>query len=293
MYLKEHTRLCVLYAIAPVHAGSGSSTGAVDLPIQRERHTGWPQIQASGVKGAFRDHCLRFWAHQDHDALQKAKDLTDRIFGAATGGSGDGQAGAVAFSDAKLLAFPVRSTAAPFVWVVCPTLLRRLARDLDLVPQEETSGLDLPCSGDKFIPVIGEFADQLVLEDLCLTKGQGDTGKIMAVFQKLAPKVDRLVAISDEFFSFLVETATDVQAQIKIDERTGITQVGSLRYEELLPADSVLYVLNFFGDERRVDNPWQIATVRDGVVKAVETHLQIGGDLSLGRGICQVTWIGN
>lgn len=292
MYLKEHTRLCVLYAIAPIHAGSGSSTGAVDLPIQRERHTGWPQVQASGVKGAFRDHCLRYWAHKD--ALQKAEELTNRIFGAATGGSVDGgQAGAVAFSDAKLLAFPVRSTAAPFVWVICPTLLRRLARDLALVPHEDTSGLDLTCAGDTFIPVIGEFDNQLVLEDLCLTQGPGDTDKIKAVFQKLAPTVDRLVAISDEFFSFLVETATDVQAQIKIDERTGITQDGSLRYEELLPPDTVLYVLNFFGAERIDKGGWQITAVRDGVIQAVDTHLQIGGDLTLGRGICQVTWIGN
>ncbi|HPB82071.1 MAG TPA: RAMP superfamily CRISPR-associated protein, partial [Spirochaetota bacterium] len=45
-----------LYAVSPLHAGSGSIIGAVDLPIQRERHTGWPHVQASGLKGALRAH---------------------------------------------------------------------------------------------------------------------------------------------------------------------------------------------------------------------------------------------
>ena len=61
MYLQKDTELCVLHAISPVHAGAGSATGAVDLPIQRERHTGWPHIQASGIKGAFREHCQSVW----------------------------------------------------------------------------------------------------------------------------------------------------------------------------------------------------------------------------------------
>jgi len=34
--------LLYLYAETPVHAGSGTSLGIVDLPIQRERTTGYP-----------------------------------------------------------------------------------------------------------------------------------------------------------------------------------------------------------------------------------------------------------
>lgn len=39
----------------PLHAGSGNELGVVDLVIQRERHTGYPKIEASGVKGSLRD----------------------------------------------------------------------------------------------------------------------------------------------------------------------------------------------------------------------------------------------
>ena len=43
-----------LIAEAPIHAGSGSEVGIVDLPIQRERHTSFPKIEGSGIKGCFR-----------------------------------------------------------------------------------------------------------------------------------------------------------------------------------------------------------------------------------------------
>lgn len=39
----------------PLHAGSGSDLGIVDLPIQRERHTGFPEIEGSSLKGALRE----------------------------------------------------------------------------------------------------------------------------------------------------------------------------------------------------------------------------------------------
>ena len=34
-----------------LHAGSGSDLGIVDLPIQREKHTNYPKVEASGIKG--------------------------------------------------------------------------------------------------------------------------------------------------------------------------------------------------------------------------------------------------
>ena len=39
----------------PLHVGSGSDLGIVDLPIQRERHTNFPKIEASSLKGALRE----------------------------------------------------------------------------------------------------------------------------------------------------------------------------------------------------------------------------------------------
>ncbi len=44
-----------IYVITPLHAGTGQELGIVDLPIQRERHTGFPKIEASGLKGSIRE----------------------------------------------------------------------------------------------------------------------------------------------------------------------------------------------------------------------------------------------
>jgi CRISPR-associated protein Cmr4 len=48
-------RMLFLYTETPLHAGSGTNVVGVDLPIQRERHTQYPMIQSSGIKGALRD----------------------------------------------------------------------------------------------------------------------------------------------------------------------------------------------------------------------------------------------
>src|SRR6266852_2708279 len=46
-----------LHAQTALHPGSGTALGAVDLPIQRERHTLWPNIAGSALKGILRDAC--------------------------------------------------------------------------------------------------------------------------------------------------------------------------------------------------------------------------------------------
>lgn len=298
MYLQQNSEICVLHAISPVHAGAGSATGVVDLPIQRERHTGWPHIQSSGVKGAFRDHCERVWMLKDlaidklvtGEKKVRALDLAKRVFGRSD--ADKSQAGAIAFSDAKLLAFPVRSNLAPFVWVVCPALLKRLARDLALTGIA-TDGLDqVVISSDSYGLIKGELNGDLILEDICLKKASSDScQQIAAMVERLIPALERLVLIADDQFSFLMETATEIQAQIKIDSASGTTQDGSLRYQELLPADTILYTVVFFGEERAEEsNAIVMETLKNAVQEAAASHIQMGGDMTLGRGIFQLAW---
>ncbi len=302
MYLQKNTRVCVLHAISPVHAGAGSATGAVDLPIQRERHTGWPMIQSSGVKGAFRDHCWRVWTHNDNtlkpfpEKVRNAEQAVRAVFGAKKGDT-EAQAGAVAFSDARLLAFPVRANQAPFVWITCPRLIKRLAQDLELAGVTAKYAAEISMAGDNCLSVIGDIKDRLILEDICLVPAESAGDNVEALrqlFERLDSDIDRLVLVPDHHFSFLVETATEIQAQIAIDPKTGVTSKGSLRYQELLSADSVLYTLVFFGDERvDHDDPLKMAVICDGVKAAVSSYIQIGGDMTLGRGIFSVSWINN
>src|SRR5215212_9939032 len=101
------------YTETPLHCGSGSGSGFVDLPIQRERHSNFPVIPGSTIKGVLRDETADEWGH-----------LLDTYFGKEDATS----PGSVSFSDGFLVAFPVRTTVVPFAWVTCPMVLERAYR---------------------------------------------------------------------------------------------------------------------------------------------------------------------
>lgn len=278
----EERRLCILYALTPVHAGSGQALKAVDLPIQRERHTYWPTVQASGIKGALRDWCEKAWSDSEK---------AEKIFGKA-GETGSNWAGAVTVTDARILLFPVRSNISPFVHVTSPAVLKRLKGDLEIL----TFNLpDVPVISDpgKFIPLKGDFSSRtsVILEDILVTMDGQVENKWSKQISEFIPEAEKIILVSDDVFNYLVRTATEVQAHIAIDDATGSTKEGSLRYQEYLPADSVLYFLAFFSDVR-ADSQEKASDVTSLVSeKGVSTHIQIGGDFTLGKGICKVKWI--
>lgn len=298
MLTKELFSICTFYAISPVHAGSGSSTSAVDLPIQRERHTNWPHIQASGVKGAMRDHYRKFVKNED-------KYLTNHIFGIDEGNDGDvldknrepikdhdkdklkTLAGSISISDAKLLAFPMRSNVAPFVWVTCPSVLKRLKNDLDFA---KFSSIDdpPPLSGENAVVLRGIHQESIVLEDAVVTiiPSEDHGFKLPTGF----PELERFLLISDEMFDYCVSSCTEIQTQIKIDSSTGTAQDGALRYQELLPADTVMYSIVYYSQSSGL-NELQASAIQGHIEDVIKDFIQIGGDETLGRGICRISWL--
>jgi CRISPR-associated protein Cmr4 len=264
--------------------------GVVDLPIQRERHTNWPHIQASGVKGAMRHHFEKF-----KDVLQDEKDLdqiTKKIFGAEDFGDDGTLPGAVSVSDAKLLAFPMRSSKAPFVWITCPAVLSRLETDLNLTGNPEAFEIPSVQEGEAVL-VSGDMEpdDQVLLEDyeVKIVKGNVEIGKTAA---RMLKKADRLLLVSDATFHYGVSSCTEIRAQIRIDEEKGTTVGGSLRYEELLPSDSLMYVVMFYGPTRDDETPIQAQTLISYMKEEViKSFLQIGGNETLGCGLFQIEWI--
>jgi len=190
----------------------------------------------------------------------------------------------------------VRSQVAPFVWVTCPGVLTRLGRDLKLAGLDYHVPVGGPAQEDGFIPLRGTFEqNQIILEDLAVTREESPefSQELTTTFANLAPQVDRLLLISDARFSFLVRTATEIQAQIAIDPATGTTKTGSLRYQELLPADSVLYTLVFLSAERtsRENGRLLPGVIQNCLKTAISSHIQLGGDLTLGRGLMEVRWL--
>lgn len=276
------------YAISPLHPGCGASTAVVDLPIQRERHTGWPHIQASENKGALRSHYRRFCGDGE---------LINYIFGVDSdndknrrGGKEEILPGAISVSDARLLAFPMRSNIAPFVWVTCPAVLKRLERDLEVVGYSDRASLLGYTLGESEARCVsGNIQGDVVLEDMMVqVNGQVNIPVIGSLFSEL----ERLLLVSDEVYTYCVTNCTEIQTQIKINAETGTAQDGALRYQELLPADSVLYsVIGFFDP---VSSPKEqllkADIIRKNLQDVVKDYIQVGGDQTLGRGICKITW---
>lgn len=301
MLKKELCSICKFYAVSPIHAGSGTSTSAVDLPIQRERHTNWPHIQATGVKGAFRAH-FRDFVDQNND-----KQLINLVFGSDKQDDWkkeDNLPGAMSVSDARLLAFPMRSNIAPFVWVTCPSVLKRLKMDLQYISLGEKMTIDeQDIQEDNAIWIgKGELGKPVILEDAVVNVS--DEKQEDDFFKDTFSELKNLLLISDEMFDYAVSYCTEIQTNIKIDSKTGTAQDGALRYQEFLPADSVLYsIVHYSGrnvseikddkqsDLKKLVEEMQAEKIKKFVEGTVKDFIQIGGDETLGKGICKLEWI--
>jgi len=280
MYVKHS--IVGIYCETPLHAGSGQALGVVDLPVQREKTTNWPTIQASGLKGAFRSIC------EDAKASQ-----TDDIFGSD---KSEGQAGAISIGDARLLLFPVRSSIAPFLWVLCPATLRKLKRDGRIVGKEY--GWTIPeVPDDKYLGLAGNSRD-VILEDLALSAAGQVEGEIIESIKELVPDDDfynsseldkYLCLVSDESFSMLTETGTEVQARIELNDDTKTTN--NLWYQELVPSNTVFYTVISMADARKPGEERQGANSLISWLKdTIKEYVQIGGDQTLGRGWVRLVW---
>lgn len=295
MLKKELCSIGKLYAISAAHAGSGAATSAVDLPIQRERHTEWPQIQASGVKGAFRDHFRKFNG--------QAKELINLIFGSDEDNDNwrkewGALPGAVSISDARIFAFPVRSNIAPFVWVTCPAVLKRFNADLAYIGFGKNAAIE-DIKEDGALSIGAEKLDgQVILEDAVVKVAIHHQDLCI---QELFSELERLLLISDEMFKYTVTCCTEIQTHIKIDEKKGTAGDGALWYQEYLPADSVLYTVVHYShrdvaeiDEESIKDEiakLKATTIKKFVEDSIKGFIQIGGDETLGKGIFQLTWI--
>ncbi|ERP30774.1 type III-B CRISPR module RAMP protein Cmr4 [Chitinivibrio alkaliphilus] len=288
MYKQQNSDVISFYAISPVHAGSGSSTGVVDLPIQRERHTNWPHIQASGVKGAMRAHFEKFSnSIADVKDSKQQEEITNKIFGAENF-EGDILPGAISVSDAKLLAFPMRSNAYPFVWITSPAVLKRALRDLEMVnlaAHDKIQSVD----GTDALALAGGITGDVLLEDYEVTVSAEI--ELPESLKKLLSGADKLLLVSDEVFNYGVSNCTEVQTQIKIDQKTGTATDGALRYEELLPADSILYSVLMYGNTRDTSEMPAESLIQYLKNEVITTHIQMGGDETLGRGMFKIQWV--
>lgn len=286
-----------LYAVSPVHMGAGQAIGAIDNPIQRERHTGHPCFAGSGIKGAAR----HAWAE-----LGGTAEHLDRLFGPEAGSS-DLHAGAVSFGDAQLLVFPVRSLRGGFVYATCPQALARAKRLLELVGRSVT--WEVPSVKDGECAVInpnllgGDQRDRLHLEVFEYRRDPAASEKLKPVAEDLAGRVlpsgsacdffrsklkQDLVVLSDGDFGYFAQHATLVEPHVRINDETGAADDGGLFYTENLPPESILVAPLLVSRTRtgKANGELDADAVYAQVAAALDGKLlQLGGDATTGRGL--------
>jgi CRISPR-associated protein Cmr4 len=269
-----------LHALSPLHAGTGQGVGLIDLPIARERTTEHPVVPGSSIKGALRDVARR----------QGARDAV--IFGSA-----EGTASMVRVSDARALCFPVKSDRGTFAWVTSPFALLRYARDAgevgftadqipdvatgEAVTREESAVLDgdrltldgVPYERSPSIDGVETILD--ALSTAVFPGGDPTNSAWRAFFSK------RIVIVSDDTFTWLTQTATDVRAHIRIDPDTGTVEKGALWYAESLPPETILAGVLQVGALHKDQN---LDEAFDLLKSIAASPFQVGGDATTGAG---------
>jgi CRISPR-associated protein Cmr4 len=292
-----------LYAVSPVHLGSGQAIGVIDNPIQRERHTGHPCFAGSGIKGAIRHG----W-----EALGGSREEISRILGPDSD-SGDLHAGAVSFGDAQTVVLPIRSLRGGYVYATCPQALARTQRLLALIghpvdwpalPKLEEgqclltnrqllSNEQLNLEVFQYTPQVAEELARIAssLSDMALPKA--------SAYDYFRTKLEQdLVVLSDTDFAYFSEYAMVVETHVRINQITGTAEDGGLFFTENLPPESLLVAPLMTSQTReKGGNPLQADEVltkmqlllnRDGDGKL----LQIGGDATTGRGLVMARMLG-
>lgn len=259
-------KLMTIFARTPVSVGCGSSVGAIDSPVMRERHTRYPLIPGSSIKGVLRD----LW--EEGSAEQNT------LFGQQE------SAGRLLVGEGRLLAFPLRSAKGAFAWITCPLALERFKRDSrrDFTIPAVTEMKCFACRN-----VTYETEKKAVLEEYCFQVEGEVNGEILKAFSDLSEDPiwqeslgERLVILSDEMFSYFVENACEVVTRIQIDDESGTVKDGHLFSQEEVPSESMFYAV--------------MAEMKEGILDpfcskiAQNSVIQFGGDETVGLGYCSV-----
>jgi len=296
--MKRH--LLTLYTRTPLHVGSGTSVDVVDLPIMRERITGFPVIPATSLKGVLLQHARETFEAGRYARAKTIPEAAKLLFGAVDG-EGENQvsnAGCVQIMEAKLLAFPVRSLAGCFAWLTCPAALERFQRDTGKkfeIPQPAQDHAIVP--GDSQLTVPGQA--QVVFEEYSLATQPADSAKGKAVADAIKgicadpiwseSLFKRLAVVHDENFQHFVTTCTEVVARIKIVPETRAVEGGALFNQENVPCETLFYsVLTVLPPRRGVPADCDANAKLAELLPAQNPPiLQIGGDESTGHGLCE------
>ncbi len=276
----KNSYLTTFYALTPIHPGAGSSLSYVDLPIQRERHTGYPMIAGSGIKGVIRDLAKR------NEKNGWSSDDVKKIFGSEETGD---TASLVSFTDAKILFYPVRSIRGIFARITCPYIIERLKNESKSFGKEiNFNNIDLKNLSDENVIINNDSSlkldnNKIGLEEFLFTAEQKDlNGFINIIKDYLSEEANtnefgkRLAIVSDDVFVDLVNYAVEIRTRIKIDQTKGTAETGALFTVEFVPSEAIFY--SYLFEKKDINENEKLKSLIDNKI------IQIGGDETIGSG---------
>ncbi len=321
-------RILFLYVETPLHAGSGRGLGAVDLPLQRERVTGYPMVQSSGLKGRLRDAYRVKLEEEDNQHIKDGdKRITvsnddervTQLFGKA-GEAGESYAGSIAPGDARLLLFPVRSLAGVFAWTTSLHALANFRRSVEssglpLGDFPDLKGLEVGkeeawvCKPDAEKKLATELkaGASVVLEEFGFAPKEEERVNQIGVWlakhalpvnykywQEALPK--KLCILHEDAFRDFCKYSTEVQTHVQLDLTKKTVKEGPWT-EESLPIDTLLYTPLMASGARYSDDDKNGKEKAEDMLKKITDldlkHIQLGGDETTGQGWVSVrSWEG-
>ncbi len=297
------TKLYMIQAMTPVHIGTGTGIGFIDLPVMREVTTGWPVAPGSGIKGVLAD------AHGAAEAEKRTGALKAAFGGGVVENS---TAGSLVFSDARLVCLPVRSLYGTFAWATSALALRRFLGDLKLAGKDADappivepgvanalvaaeSALQSPDKKPDGTPCGRVYLQDLDLAAELNSAATQWAAKLAGLLwpagnQWIAEFNKRFSILPDDVFDFLCETGMEVVARIRIDSETKTVAKGQLWYEESWPAETVMAGI-VWCDKVVGKEPGVTGVTLMNSYCSDEINLQIGGKATTGKGRVRMRFV--
>lgn len=260
-----NTSILSIFTRTPLHIGAGASVGAVDQPIIRERHTGFPCIPGSAIKGVIAD--LYTDAANGYKRTEQGKLLL---------GKDDAtQAGSISFGEGKLLAFPVRSARGCFAWVTSPMVLQRWLRD-----SGHSCEIPAPSNNTVYAAKTLQTGGKVLLEGYLL-QAQPLPEAVVNTLQNACTDPmwqellgTHLLVASDEMLSHFCTSSCEIAQHVAIDDQTGTAKDGALFNQENVPAETLFYAT--------------LTELRPNTLSLLNIPpvLQLGANATTGLGFC-------
>lgn len=261
-------------ALDPIHIGAGGyRLGRVDNTIVRDPTTDVPKIPGTSLSGVIREYMtLHLMENDDEckkittssDEKRKCSEEKVRVY------FGDEKRqGILRFYDAQILLFPVSSIQGT-VWITTKELLEYWLEDLK---NKNSEKLKIPEKIEDSAYIIKgiDSSKPLNLGWLMLEIDDATGDKEVTLPSQLNNFVKRIVAVSDNLFSHIVNDNLEVRTSVKIDSKTGTAEEGALFTYEAIPRGTI------FGFEIVKDRRKGNKDIVDPLIEATFPYLKLIG----------------